>query len=777
MTMRATVTAVARWYWRKRWRRVLLLLALLLLVLRLWPHPPLSHWLPGSTAVMSRDGQLLRLTLASDERYRLWIPLEQMSPQLVDAVQLYEDRWFYWHPGVNPYALARAAVATYTGGSRQGGSTLTMQLARLLYRLDTRDPAGKLQQIGLALWLEARYGKRELLEAYLNVAPYGRNIEGVAAASLIYFGKPAHQLTLPEAMTLAVIPQAPNQRQASGVSLQRARQRLFAQWIVAGYAISESERQILQLPVPARRLHQLPFLAPHLVEQQLGGRAAAPPARLVTTVDARLQRLLERQVARYLEQVGARGVHNASAMIVDTRDMGVRALLGSADYFDSGIAGQVNGTLGRRSPGSTLKPLLYGLAIDQGLIHPRSVLKDAPSAFGPFQPENFDGRFAGPVNATDALTRSRNVPAVWLASQLRHPNLYDTLKMAGVSGLQSEAHYGLALALGGGELTMQELAGLYAMLANQGLARPLRFAEDEPPRDGPRLLSPEASFLVLDMLEQNPRPDALAQARRQGWPVAWKTGTSWGFRDAWTAGVVGPYVVVVWLGNFDGRGNPALVGLDMAAPLFFRIADALQLASGEARPARLPPPGVIRTRICADSGDLPNQWCPRVVDGWFIPGKSPIRVSELHRPVMIDTRSGAAACPPFDARYVRAEVFEFWPSDLARLFREAGMPRRVPPQASCGEGAESSAAPPLIRSPLRDVVYVLGDGEDSIALQATAAAGVRTLYWFADRSLIGSTAAGGAGLAWRPQQAGRIVLSVVDDAGRSSSRVVLIELR
>ncbi|WP_308431459.1 penicillin-binding protein 1C [Chitinilyticum piscinae] len=755
-----------------------MLLVIVLAAVRFWPHAPLSQWLPGSTAVMSRDGQLLRLTLASDERYRLWIPLEQMSPQLVEAVQLYEDRWFYWHPGVNPYALARAAVATYSGGNRQGGSTLTMQLARLAYRLDTRTPAGKLEQMAWAVWLELRYSKRELLEAYLNYAPYGRNIEGVAAASLIYFGKPADRLTLPEAMTLAVIPQAPNRRAGRGESLTAARQRLLLRWIDAGKPLSQTERQLLALPVPARQLQHLPFRAPHAVEQILAETAQRQPV-LTTTLDAGLQQLVERQLARYLAQTAPRGVHNASVLLLDTRDMGIRALVGSADYHSAEIAGQVNGSLAKRSPGSTLKPLLYALALDQGLIHPNSVLKDAPTAFGPYQPENFDGRFAGPVTATEALVRSRNVPAVWLASQLRHPNLYDTLKAAGVSRLQSEQHYGLALALGGGELSMQELAGLYAMLANDGVLKPLRLDDSVVARkEGTRLLSPQASFLVLDMLLQNPRPDGLAAARRDGWPIAWKTGTSWGFRDAWTAGVVGPYVLVVWLGNFDNRSNPALVGVDMAAPLFFRIADALPLARPSDRPVpRLPPNGVSRVAICADSGDLPNQWCPRTVPGWFIPGKSPIRVSTLHRPVMIDTRSGRAACPPYDPQHTRQEIYEFWPSDLARVFREAGMPRKAPPAMSCGAIPSIVDAPPRITSPLRDVVYTLrqGRGEETIALQATAAADARTLYWFADRALLGSSSAGGSGLAWRPDRAGIYQLSVVDDLGRSSSRQLTID--
>ncbi|KAF0814538.1 Penicillin-binding protein 1C [Andreprevotia sp. IGB-42] len=750
---------------------------IVLLLLRLWPHEPLSAAVPGSTALLARDGQLLRLTLASDEHYRLWLPLDDISPTLKNAVQVYEDRWFYWHPGVNPVALLRATVATYSGGNRQGASTLTMQLARLKYRLDTRSPAGKLKQIALALWLEARYSKRDILDAYLNLAPYGRNIAGVGAASLIYFGKPAAQLSLPEALTLAVIPQSPSRRAGSGASLAAARARLFTRWQTA-YPVSAGEARLMTLPLPARPLAQLPFRAPHFVQQVMAETTPHGPLR--TTLDLGLQQVLERQVRQYLAQVGGRGVHNAVALLVDTRDMGVRAMVGSADYFDVAIAGQVNGSDAKRSPGSTLKPFLYGLALDQGLIHPRSMLKDAPTAFGPFQPENFDGRFVGPIAAQDALIRSRNIPAVSLAGRLKRPTLYDFLHDAGVAQMKSEEHYGLALTLGGGEVTMQELAGLYALLPNGGVLRPLRVVESQPNIAGPQLLSPEASFVVLDMLGQNPRPDGLAPARSRGWFTAWKTGTSWGFRDAWTAGVVGPYVLVVWLGNFDGAGNPALVGVETAAPLYFRIADALMLARpNEPQSRRVPPAALRHVAVCADSGDLPNAWCPRTVPTWFIPGRSPIRVSTLHQPVVIDNASGKPACPPYDPARTHTEIFEFWESDMARLFREAGMPRRAPPRAECDGKLAVADYPPRITSPLTNVAYTLrlSRPEETIALQAVAAGDAKTLFWFDNQALLGQTDARGSGLPWRPMGGGWHQLTVVDDQGRSASRQLQVEMQ
>ncbi len=761
-----------------RWKTAIACAAIALVGLRVWPHAPLHQRLPMSTGVWSADGELLRVTLASDDQYRLWVPLSGMSSSIVDAFLLKEDRWFYWHAGVNPIALARAALHSYRG-QRQGASTITMQLARVLYRLNTRTPAGKLRQIGAALCLEARYSKRELLETYLNVVPFGGNLQGVGAASVVYFGKPPDRLTLGEALTLAVVPQHPAGRAGRRVSeaaLLAARARLGHLWLTRHGDTAEDRRQVA-LPILAESRFAMPWQAPHFVDALLADRAPrTATGRIDTTLDAALQRLVELQFRRYLGQRDAVGISNAAALLVDTRDMSVKAWVGSADYWKAGD-GQVNGVLAKRSPGSTLKPFVYGLALDQGVLHPQTILRDAPTSFGPFTPENFDGRFVGPIPAEDALIRSRNVPAVWVASQLTQPSLYQFLQSAGVRDLKPESFYGLALTLGGGEVTMEELAGLYAMLANEGTLRPLRSEASSAADEGVRLLSRESSFITLDMLRHNPRPDdAGAIPPRARWPVAWKTGTSWGFRDAWSAGVLGPYVLVVWIGNFDGRGNPAFIGVDAAAPLFFRIADALNLArAGERVPVTAPPPGVSRVAVCSGSGDLPNADCPHTVDTWYIPGKSPIRVSQLHRAIAIDAATGRPACPPYgpDTRF---EVFEFWPSDMLRLFREAGMPRRVPPPLpSCAQDDRQEA--PRIASPLRNVTYALRQSveRDVIALDASVAGDAQRVFWFDGSALIGVRRVSDGALAWRPAAAGVHLVRVVDDRGRSAERDVEVQ--
>ena len=791
------------------------LCALVRLTLRLTPHTPLRDRATYSRAFYSSDGTLLRLTLASDEQYRVWTPLARIDPRLVEAVELYEDRWFRWHPGFNPLSLARGAWTSWRGDTRRGGSTLTMQLARRLHRIDSRTLRGKAQQIAAAMWLEARHGKREIVEAYLNLAPYGSNIEGVEAASLVYFGKRANLLLLPQALALAVIPQNPNRRGTEALqaawpkALGSARERLWAAW-VAKHAMDAKPSNLaaLALPLQLRSTRQLPFGAPHAVQAALkspiggddgaDGVDGAGAAETTLSIHAPTQLALERTVSQFLAARKGQGVHNAAAMLVDTQTMRVRAHVGSANFSEAAIDGQVDATTAKRSPGSTLKPFIYGLALDQGVLHPRSILKDAPTAFGTYSPENFDGRFEGPVTAQDALVHSRNVPAVAVSARLSKPTLYGFLKSAGVSRLASEQHYGLALTLGGGELSMEELATLYAMLANGGQLKPLVHAldphESEPraapsrarsPRgvdcttlqaSGCRLLSAEAAYIVLDMLQANPRPDTGQRAFPK---VAWKTGTSWGFRDAWTAGVFGRYVLVVWVGNFDGTSNPAFVGVQTAAPLFFQIVDSLRsqgLDQGE--PARAAPTNLARVQVCAASGELPNDECKDLATTWFIPGKSPIKVSTLHRAVWVDDASGRAVCT--SGPHAHREVFEYWGSDMLQVFAQAGMPRRVPPMpAHCGGGAADTVAPiesdgPQIVSPLRSAHYVLRLSQTPALTLRANAPRQGPLYWFADSAYIG-TESPGRDLMWRPPAAGRYVLSALDAHGTADSREVNIE--
>lgn len=750
------------------------------------PRPDLYGDTAWSRAYLDRDGGLLRLTLAADERYRLRTPLGEIAPQLIEATLLYEDRHFLEHPGVNPAALLRAAWTTFvTRDRRVGASTITMQLARLRFGLDTRSIPGKCVQILRALQLERHYSKDEILEAYLALAPYGRNIEGAGAASLIYFGKPASQLSLPEALSLAVIPQNPGARnpgsEAGRIELAGARGRLFAAWLKEHPEDGMRSTQI-DLGLAFAAPEDLPFVAPHLTERLEAGLPSEMNGALRTTIDSNLQALVESRIAAYVERLAPLGIDNAVVLLLNHETMGVEAYAGSADFFSNAIQGQVDGVRARRSPGSALKPFVYALAMDQGLIHPMTLLKDAPRRFGAYTPENFDQDFLGPLFARDALVLSRNVPAVELAGRLHDPDLHAFLEQAGIEGLRSREHYGLAIVLGALGISMEEMASLYALLANHGVLHAPRYLAGQALDEGRRLLSPEASFLTLDMLGKTRAPDEQVLPGQLGrvLPVAWKTGTSYGFRDAWSVGSFGPYALAVWVGRFDGQGNPAFVGRRAAGPLFFDIARAIEREQGPFREVSAPTDlNLARVEVCAPTGDLPNEYCPHTTASWFIPGVSPLKVSTVYRAIPIDRQTGRRACfhePP----RTRMEVYEFWPSDLLAVFRAAGIARKLLPPLEEGCPlimAGNSGAAPEIRTPDSHIVYTLRSDhreEERIPFSAVADADANTLYWFVDERYVGSVPRGKR-LFWQPS-IGSFDVRVVDDHGRAAATMMEVKL-
>jgi penicillin-binding protein 1C len=751
---------------RASWVRSLALLGMTAGMIWLFlPKLPLLDGVSFSQCVRDRNGELLRVTLTSDQKFRIWTPLREIAPDLVDATLQYEDKYFARHPGVNPIALARSGFGVVRGGARTGASTITMQVARLRFHLQTRTPFGKLRQIVRALELERHYSKSQILEAYLNLAPYGRNIEGIGAASQIYFGKAPAHLTRPESISLSVIPQSPTRRALHADRDNRSLNVAQGNWYDrANPGENPSAREF-----SARAETERTFFAPHFVQQVL--TTANSRDAIVTTLDLEKQRLLERRITDYIRTNRNRGFQNAAAMLVDVRSMDVLAQVGSADFFNATIEGQVDGTRSPRSPGSTLKPFVYALALDQGLIHPLSILADAPRSFGDYNPENFDRDFLGPIRACDALARSRNLPAVGLASQLANPTLYEFLRGAGVSLPRSEPLYGLALPLGGAEIKMEDLVRLYAALANNGELRPLRRKKsDSTSAHGHRLLTPEAAFLTLEMLNV-PRPEIGYVDSSNATPVFWKTGTSHGFHDAWSIAVFNHYVLAVWIGNFDGKPNPGFIGRAAAAPLLFQMIDALRASWPEPNDPHRPPANanLKRVEFCAVSGDLPGKNCTHRVEGWFIPGISPIKTCDVHQEVLVDVATGLRVPVDDGTRLLRREVYEFWPSDLLRLFERAGLPRRSPPPFLPGTESELTARsgnPPKIISPAEGNATVVDTSSD-IPLRAKTDADVREIYWFANKSFIGKSQAAQM-LSWKSSR-GSYQLIALDDHGRSTS--------
>ncbi len=736
------------------------------------PKPPLLDGISFSQCVRDRNGKLLRVTLSADQKFRIWTPLEEISPDLINSTLRYEDKYYVRHPGVNPIALARGAVDLLRfHRATTGGSTITMQLARLRFHLHTRTISGKLEQIMRALELERHYSKNQIFEAYLNLAPYGRNIEGIGAASEIYFDKPATKLSRPEAIALSVIPQSPSRRALHTDRDNHSVNLAQSSWY--DRAGSDTDAEFSMREFRPRMQTELKFIAPHFVQEVL--ETSHGRDQIITTLDLEKQQAIERRVTDYLANNRNRRIENAAVFLVDTRTMDVLTQVGSADFHKADINGQVDGTRSLRSPGSTLKPFVYALALEQGLIHPLSILADAPRSFGEYNPENFDREFLGPIRAGDALARSRNVPAVELASHIAHPTLYQFLNTADVRLPKAESFYGLALPLGGAEVSLQDLVRLYAALANNGELRPLRFTARDRIAKPKRILSPEAAFLTLEMLGNVPRPEMNCADGGHSARVYWKTGTSHGFRDAWSIAVFDHYVLGVWVGNFDGHANPAFVGRTAAAPLLFQIMDSLRAAWPEPTVPHRPLPGanLKRVEFCALSGDLPNRFCTQHVEGWFIPGVSPIKTCDVHREVLVDVATGLRVPIDDGTRQLKREVYEFWPGEFLTLFEQAGIPRRVPPPFLPGTGSELASRvgqKPIIVSPNSKEVLLVS--KKTIPLRAKTDADVREMFWFAGKQFVGKAAPNQV-LEWTAV-AGDYEVTALDDRGRAGSHSVVV---
>lgn len=739
---------------------------------RLLPAPPLLEGVPFSRVVTDRHGNLLRVTLAQDEQIRIFTPLEDVSPALVHALLLYEDRYFYRHPGVNLPALVRAAWTSATGRRAVGASTVTMQTARMRLGLETTTIPGKLAQIFWALRYEAHYGKAEILEAYLNLLPYGGNLAGVGAASRFYFGKAPHLLGLSEATALAVVPQNPVARRPGSPAFDSARARFLAR---ASEALAQTPLEALALQSPLRLQNRgFPFRSPHAVDRALRDARHQTESDLSLTVDVRLEDLIRKSLQTYLSRLAPYGIRNGAVMVVDARTQEILAEVGSADYFDASIEGQVNGTQALRSPGSTLKPFLYGLALDQGLIHSETVLLDTPRRFAGYAPENADGTFAGPVGATRALVASRNVPAVHLAGQVQ-PDLYDFLQKLDVPLPFPREHYGLSIALGGAEVTAAHLTKAYAALAAGGRAEPLKLFRNDPTTGGTPLFSPEAAWIVLTMT--GARPERLQLGARVI-ALPYKTGTSNGLRDAWTAGVVGPYAVTVWFGAFDNTPNPYLLGEKTAAPFWKQLARLLATdptygpALAESRPK---PEGVVTVDVCAATGDLARGRCAAVKPAWFIPGKSPVRDTGVLQEIWIDTETGLRACR-WDAKKTEKKWWEIWPAREAQAFLAAGIVKMPPPPWRSDCRAPASSEGPSWIAPAAGVDFFTGTASRPdralVVLQGVPASGEGPLFWFDGARPLGVTKKGEP----LPVElaVGRHTLAATDLEGRTTVRTVRV---
>ncbi len=613
------------------------------------PRPLISD--PYSTVVESKDGQLLGAKIADDGQWRF--PLSDSIPEKYKTCLLaFEDHYFYYHPGINPVSLVKAFGRNVKAKKIvSGGSTITMQLSRLARKGKRRNIYNKLVEMVWALNLELRFSKEEILIKYASNAPFGGNVVGLEAASWRYYNRPPTQLSWAESAMLAVLPNAPSLMYPGkqNQQLMTKRNRLLNKLFVSEKIDSITYQLSVVEPVP-EKVYVLPSNAYHLVEranQEKKGK------RICTTINKSIQYDVVQKVAQHHQLLQANQVHNVAVLVIETQTQNVLAYVGNFSDLNDTEHGYHNDIIqSPRSTGSILKPFLYTAMTDRGMLTPNMLVPDIPSRFGGFTPVNFDQKYDGAVKASEALARSLNIPAVRMLQQFGVEPFYDFLKQAGMNTLSQPAgHYGLSLILGGCEATMWDLGGMYSSMANilveyeqnDGVysASPFRklnwicsdknhFLENEASQ--PKLKAASVYQTLSALLNvKRPEDEAGWESFAASRKIAWKTGTSFGFRDAWAVGITHDYTVVVWAGNADGEGRSGLTGVTAAAPLLFEIFGGLPQSGWFMAPSD----EMEKVALCHHSGFLPSTFCDRL-DTVLLPKGAHVLMCPYHKRIFLD---------------------------------------------------------------------------------------------------------------------------------------------
>lgn len=756
-----------------------------LVVLGLVVVVPLPEWATGFSQVVEyRDGTPAYVFLTPDDKWRLAVDVDAVDPTFVAALVELEDKRFWDHDGVDGRAIVRAAWSDVAHGRVvSGGSTLSMQLARL-YEPRSRTVVAKVVQMFRALQLDLRLSKREILAQYLARTPYGGNVEGVESAAWAYFGHSARQLTPLEIATLLAVPQGPAKLAPGPLNVKRlqARRDAILQKLIAGGVFGGVDAKAAladaAATAPPDHLRRLPREAAHASVQLRKRHRGEREIR--STLDAGLQRIAEKEVAMRRDEFHRKGIHNAAVVVVDHRTRDVVALVGNLDFDDRAHAGQIAMFDRARSPGSTLKPFLYAVAIDRGTALPEYLVPDVPMQYGTYRPKNFDGDWSGLVVLRDALSRSLNLPFIELVNQLGVRSFVaDLSKMEVRAAARADLDdYGLSVIVGGIELTPLELAGMYATLAEDGVYRPLRLTVDAKVPRGVSVFGAGAAVLTREALAIRDRPDFPRRRSVTGMPAAihWKTGTSFGFKDAWAAGSGPGYTAVVWTGNADNKSSADLVGSEAAGPLLFDVLESV--ANRTKSPgvvAAAPADDLVEVEVCAFSGHVPTDACEHRVKVRAPVHSVPTAPCPYHQRFEVDRETGKAVtpeCRKADRVYDR-KAFVVLPSAVAAWF--AGRNRVVPDAPAFAEGCDAGAAaaggPPVIQAPVDGTVVTLIPGMPAEQQQVPLAAATAsaTVSWFVDGALVATDVPAAERRYWTPV-IGRHDVVVADAAGRKAHR-------
>ena len=732
---------------------------------KIWPLP--LHEVDPARVVVAHDGTPLWRFADADGIWRYPVTIDEVSPRYLQALINYEDRWFWKHPGVNPFSVLRAAWQDLSSGRVvSGGSTLTMQVARLLDP-HPRTFGGKFRQLWRALQLEWHLSKRDILTLYLNRAPFGGTLQGVGAASWAYLGKSPAQLSYSDAALLAVLPQAPSRLrpdrwpERAEAARNKVLERMAIQGIWSAKQVQESREEPVWLAP-----RQMPQLAPLFSRMMLGKSRSD---KIVTTLDAGLQRQLEELAQNWKGRLPARS--SLAMIVVDHTDMSVRGWVGSVDMNDDSRFGHVDMVNAIRSPGSVLKPFIYGLALDDGLIHPASLLQDVPRRTGDYRPGNFDSGFHGPVSMSEALVRSLNLPAVQVLEAYGPKRFAASLRNVGLPlYLPAGAAPNLSLILGGAGARLDDMVAAYSAFARHGKAGKLRLQPADPLLERP-LMSAGAAWIIRRIMadEAQPLPD---NALSRVVPLAWKTGTSYGYRDAWAIGINARYVIGIWTGRPDGTPVVGQFGFASAVPVLNQVNNLL-LSRGTNQPEDPRPESVSRGVVCWPGGQslaAGDSNCRRRLATWLLDGSQPPTlllpeqegVNGIRFPVWLDGEGKrvAADCPQ-----AREQTLIVWPLPLEPWLPESERRgARLPPV--------SATCPPLGQDPglrlqltgLRDGAIVKrlpGSPEASLPVQTSGGTGDR--WWFLNGQRLDER---GRHLTLRLTVKGDYQLLVMDDAGQ-----------
>jgi penicillin-binding protein 1C len=742
----------------------------IVLAVLLWQFFPLPRPKPYSLLIEDRRGKFVHAFRAPDGIWRLRTSPEEIPQRLKSILLAREDRWFSYHPGVNPFALVRAVYQNLTAGRRvSGASTITMQIARMLEPKE-RTVGNKLLEILRAFQLEWRYSKDELLEMYLSMVPLGGNIEGLQSAALIYYQTPLERLNVAQLFDLMLIPSDPNglRPDRNGAALFRERAFQARRWLAEGMLTEADSAALWNTPAEAER-QPLPREAEHFA-LRLARRM--PGAAIVrSTLDLDMQRKVETLLANHLRPWRLSGVHNGAVLVIENATGAVRAYAGSGAFADDASQGQVDAVMALRSPGSTLKPFLYAMQIEAGELTPRTILLDTPYDAEGFYAENYDGGYDGLVHADEALQRSLNVPMVRMLKRAGLPAFEEFLAQEGFVSLQAQRdRLGLSMILGGCGVRLDELVAAFSSFPRSGKWRPLHWVEDAPVDSAQdrQVFSPATAYMVTHILSGLERPDlpnnfeyALTLPK-----VAYKTGTSYGRRDAWCIGYSSQYTIGVWMGNVTNRGNPDLVGSRSAAPL---LLDVFTSVSGMAEKGILRAPSAIRTRqVCARSGRPPGAYCAQLIDDMYIDRLSsttPCTVCSEFLAAPDGSVTYCASCLG-DHPYKPA-VFAQYPPELVHFWKMRGVNRTLAPPHNPSCTRVFAGDGPTILSPSEGMTYFMTAPGQQIVLQAGSSVDVQDHRWYVDDKYLGRKRPGEK--VFIALAEGTHHVSCMDDRGRLSS--------